>query len=79
LLDHLDWGIIDDQYTMENKKERTRIKHAEVLVPDILPLGQVGGIVVRMQDMEQAVNALLEECGLAGRIPSAVYNPSLYF
>ncbi len=31
------------------------------------------------QDMMQAVNALIEQCGLTGRIPSAVCKPGLYF
>jgi hypothetical protein len=78
-LDRLDWGIINDQYSMEDKKERTRIKHAEVLVPDILPLGRVQGISVKTQDRMQAINALIEQCGLTGRIPSAVCKPGLYF
>ena len=78
-LDRLDWGIINDQYTMENKKERTRIKHAEVLVPDLVPLGRVKGICVRTQDMVLAVNALIDECGLTGRISSAICKPGLYF
>src|SRR6266849_1302680 len=37
-LERLDWGLINDLYTIEDTKERTRIKHAEVLVPDLLPL-----------------------------------------
>ncbi len=78
-LDRLDWGIINDQYTMENKRERTRIKHAEVLVPDMLPLGRVQGISAKTQDIVQAVNALIGECGLTGRIPSTVCKPGLYF
>jgi len=37
------------------------------------------GIVVRTRDMVQAVNALIVECGLTGRLPSAVCKPGLYF
>jgi len=78
-LERLDWGIINDLYTIEDKKERTRIKHAEVLIPDLLPLGRVQGISVSTQDMIQAVNIVIAECGLTGRIPSAIYKPSLFF
>jgi len=78
-LEYLDWGIIDDLYTIEDKKERTRIKHAEVLVPDLLPLGRVQGTYVSTRDMVQAVDVVIAECGLAGRIPSATYKASLFF
>ena len=78
-LERLDWGIINDLYTIEDKKERTRIKHAEVLIPDLLPLGRVQGISVSTQNMVQDVNAVIAECGLAGRIPPAVYKPNLFF
>lgn len=78
-LDRLDWGIINDEYTIEDKKERTRIKHAEVLVPNLHPLGRVRRIYVKTQDMIKAVNALIEECGLAGRMPATVCKPNLYF
>jgi hypothetical protein len=78
-LEHLNWGLINDQHTIEDIKERTRIKHAEVLVPDLLPLGRVLGISVNTRDMVQAVNGAISECGLAGRIPSAMYKPALFF
>ena len=78
-LERLNWGLINDLYTIEDTKERTRIKHAEVLVPDLLPLGRIQGISVNTQDMVQAVNAAITECGLAGRIPPAVCKPALFF
>ena len=78
-LERLDWGLINDLYTIEDTKERTRIKHAEVLVPDLLPLGRILGISVNTQNMLQAVNAAITECGLAGRIPFAMYKPALFF
>jgi hypothetical protein len=76
-LDRLDWGVINDRWF--NDDEKKRIKHAEVLVPDLLPLGRVTGIFVSTRDMVDAVNALIEECGLTGRIPSAVRRPDFYF
>ncbi len=78
-LDHLDWDCINNKYRMDPPEEHKRVRHAEVLVPDILPLGQVRGIFVRTQDMVQAVNALIEETGLTGRIPAALRKISLYF
>ena len=78
-LEHLDWDGINNRRYIDPLEEYIRIRHAEVLVPDLLPLGRVEGIVVRTRDMAQAVDALLEECGLIGRIPSAVRKPQLFF
>jgi hypothetical protein len=79
LLDHLDWDGINNRRRIEPLEEYIRVRHAEVLVPDLLPLGRVAGIAVRTRDMVQAVNTLIEECGLAERIPFATYKPGLYF
>jgi hypothetical protein len=76
-LDPLDWDVINDRWF--NDDEKRRIKHAEVLVPELLPLGSVTGIFVGTWDMVDAVNVVIEECGLTGRIPSAVRRPDLYF
>ena len=78
-LDRLDWDGISHIRHIDPLEEYIRIRHAEVLVPDLLPLGRVEGIFVRTRDMVQAVNALMEECGLKGRIPSAIRNLGLYF
>ncbi len=59
--------------------ERRRIKHAEVLIPDLLPLGQVQAISVKTETMVQIVNNLILESGLAGRIPFVTRKPNLYF
>lgn len=76
-LDQLKWDIINDRWF--NDSERKRIKHAEVLVPDILPLGQLRGISARTQIIVQAVNKLIAKNELVGRIPSAGWQPNLYF
>ncbi len=76
-LDRLNWEIINDRWFTDDEKKR--IKHAEVLVPDIVPLGRVQGIYVKVQEMVQAVNAIIEDCGLAGRIPTAIAKPEMYF
>ena len=76
-LDRLSWDVINDRWFMD--EERKRIKHAEVLVPDILPLGRLQGIAVRTRNMVQAVNNLIAESGLTGRIPSATSRPHFFF
>jgi len=76
-LELLNWYVINDRRFDDDEKRR--IKHAEVLVPDLLPLGRLEGIVVKTRDMVQPVNALIDECGLTGRLPSAVCKPGLYF
>lgn len=76
-LEHLNWDVIDDRWF--NDDEKRRIKHAEALVPDLLPLGRASGIFVRAREMVESVNALIEDCGLTGRIPSAVRKPQLFF
>jgi hypothetical protein len=75
-LDRLKWDVINNPWSED--PDRMRIRHAEVLIPDILPLGQIQGISVNTQNMVHAVNALSTKCGLEGRIPSAVYKPNLY-
>lgn len=76
-LKDLNWDVINDRWF--NEEEKTRIKHAEVLVPDVVPLGKVQGIVTSSYSKANAVNALIERCGLANRIPFAVSRPGLYF
>jgi ssDNA thymidine ADP-ribosyltransferase, DarT len=75
--ERLNWEVINSRWFMD--EERKRIKHAEVLVPDIFPLGKVGSILVRNQNMEKRVNDLISASGLSGRIPVALCRPNLYF
>ena len=76
-LGHLKWDVINNHWFTGD--EERRIKHAEVLVPDLLPLSRVQGISVSTRDMVQVVNVVIAECGLTGRIPSAAYKPNLFF
>jgi ssDNA thymidine ADP-ribosyltransferase DarT-like protein len=78
-LDRLDWDCINNIHRIDPLEEYIRVRHAEVLVPDIVPLGLVKGIFVRTRDMVQAVDIIIEECGLKGRIPAALRRKSLYF
>jgi len=76
-LEFLNWNIINNRWFTED--EEKRVKHAEVLIPDLLPLGRIQGIAVSTQDLVEAVNAAIIECGLSGRIPSAECKPALFF
>jgi hypothetical protein len=76
-LNQLNWDVIKDRWFMD--AERKRIKHAEVLVPNLVPLGRIHGIFVSKQVLVQAVNTVIAACGLAGRIPSATYKPEVFF
>ncbi len=76
-LERLNWDVINNRWFMD--EERKRIKHAEVLVPDIFPLGWVQNILVKNQNMEKRVNNLISECWLSGRIPWSECRPNLYF
>jgi len=76
-LDKLDWNVINGKPSYWG--ERKRMKQAELLVLDKLPLERIKGISVNTQNMAQAVNTLIARCGLKGRIPSAVCKPNLFF
>ncbi len=76
-LDRLNWNIINGRNFTED--EEKRIKHAEVLIPDLLPLEKVQGVYVCTREKMQAINGLIAEYGLAGRIPFAVFKPGLFF
>jgi ssDNA thymidine ADP-ribosyltransferase, DarT len=73
----IDWQVLDRTW-WEGDEER-RKRHAEVLVPDILPLGRVISIIARNQALVQHLNMLINKHGLAGRIPYATLKSSLYF
>lgn len=76
-LDRLNWEIINGRYFTGS--ERTRIKHAEALVPDSVSLKWVKGIAVSSQTMVQSVNDLVNRYGLSQRIPLAACKPEMFF
>ncbi|GAC1424450.1 MAG: hypothetical protein NVSMB54_07250 [Ktedonobacteraceae bacterium] len=76
-LEELDWDVIDNRDFSET--EKVRVKHAEVLVPDILPLSKIIGIAVNNQAMVKEVNGLVSQCNLLGRIPLATLKSNLFF
>lgn len=77
-LARLNWDVINDRW-FNDGDDKPRIKHSEVLVPDIVPLSKVEGISTLTQERANAVNELIKQCGLAGCIPKAVSQPDLYF
>lgn len=76
-LRNLNWVVINDRWF--DDPEKKRIKHAEVLVPDTIPLGKIEGISALTQEKANAVNMLIKRCGLERRIPGATHKPDLYF
>lgn len=76
-LSSLNWTIINKRQVFV--QEEIRIKHAEVLVPNMLSLGQVQNIYVNNHTMLRDVNALIVQGKLKGRIPFATYRPDLFF
>lgn len=76
-LENLDWPVINGYWF--NTPEAKRIKHAEVLIPDYVPLSKVTGISVMNQEKSEAVNRLIKQYKLEGRIPSAATRRDLYF
>src|SRR5579859_3321469 len=79
LLEHLDWDGINRLRRIDPVEEYIRIRHAETLIPDVLPLGRVQSIYVRTPQMAEAVNVLIAEQGLTERIPNAIAKPEMYF
>jgi len=76
-LENLNWPVINDHWF--NDPEKKRVKHAEVLVPDIVSLGKVEGISTMTQEQAYNVNTLIKQYGLEGRISRAVSRSDLYF
>lgn len=74
----LDWPLINsDQWGGDAEKKR--IKHAEVLVPDIVPLHKIEGIATFTQEKANSINMLIQRYGLEGRALRATSRPDLYF
>ena len=78
LLDKLDWNNINERQ-WGNDAEKKRIKHAEVLVPEILSIARIENIYVKKYRTMWDVNALIGESKLKGHIPFATCKPELFF
>jgi hypothetical protein len=78
-LDRLDWDGINNRRYIEGADEYIRIRSAEVLVPNSLPLNQIHNIFVSKLDMVQAVNKLIAFYRLTHNIPAATYKSEMFF
>ena len=77
-LEKLNWeGIMDHNWGGDQEKKR--IKHAEVLVPDMVPLAKIECISTLTPEKANEVNVLIKQCGLEGCIAKASSRPALYF
>lgn len=76
-LSELNWEVINDRWSKHPNK--TRLRHAEVLVPDSVPLNWIKGIFVNTQSMINAVNGLIIKYHLNRLLPAATYKPDLFF
>lgn len=77
-LEKLNWAFINDRW-FNDDPDKKRIKHAEVLIPDTVPLSRIAGISAQTREKADKVNTLIKQCGLEGRIPRATARPDLYF
>lgn len=77
-LERLDWSVIDND-GWGGDAEKIRIKHAEVLVPDAVPLSRIVGISTLTQEKAYEVNKLIRKYGLESRLPDAESKSDLYF
>lgn len=77
-LKNLNWQVINDRW-FNDSTEKKRMKQAEVLVPDYVPLSKVEGISTMTQEKADAANILIKQYALQGRIPKAVPRRDLYF
>lgn len=77
-LQNLNWTVINDRW-FNNDLEKRRIKHAEVLVPDIVPLSKIEGISAWSQEKANEVNALIRQHRLERQLPKAIWKPDFYF
>jgi hypothetical protein len=78
LLNRLDWDGINYLRRIEPWEESMRVRSAEALIPDSLSITEISGIAVSTVEMVAVVNAIIAECGVAGLVPQAIYEPFLF-
>ncbi len=76
-LEELDWTTINNRDFSD--PEKVRVKHAEVLIPELLPLSKILSIAVNNQAMVREVDNLISQSNLTGRVPLATLKPDLFF
>lgn len=78
LLNRLDWDVINYFRRIEPWEESMRVRSAETLIPDSLAITEIRGIAAGTREMEKTVNTIMDECGVTGMLPQAVYEPTLF-
>lgn len=78
LLDSLDWECIRAEYWNEYQ-DGTRIRCAEVLVPDVIPFTKIRHICVRTSSTRARFDKLMRETRSSQRPPPVRVDPDLYF
>jgi hypothetical protein len=80
-LSRLYWDIINNpniQTNLVSFEEHKRIRSAEVLIPDHVPLEMIQEISVKNHSLKNKVNELIVQYKLDGKIPFATVKPSLF-
>lgn len=77
-LDTFDWKGINNQRHFDDWEESKRVRSAEVLIPDSLPITEIHTIAVATTAMIVVVNAIIDECGVVGLVPQATCEPALF-
>ena len=63
-LDRISWNVIDGSTFVDDREEYTRLKHAEVLAPDLFPLDEMINIIVSTNEIVRNVKILVSELGI---------------
>ena len=77
-LNNFDWRGINDERYIEDWEESKRVRSAEVLVPDKVPIMKIRGIAVGAAKMREVVNSVIYKCGVMNFVPQATYEPTLF-
>jgi hypothetical protein len=78
LLGKLNWDVINSVHRMDPFEEDKRIRSAEVLVPDKLPLANIQHIAVCTEETAIAVRTLVKEYELANIASFVTVDTSLF-
>jgi hypothetical protein len=77
-LSSLNWGVINALTYMDNWDERKRVRSAEVLIPDQVPLQAIPRIAVYSDHVRDVVNRIKRLYGIAEALLPVVVAPELF-
>jgi len=78
LLKRLNWRAIEGGYTGIELDERRRIRCAEVLIPNAVPVSLIKHVIVYNEQVAQEVKADLARLNVKANTPSIVIGPAFY-